>query len=197
MTRFQLTTAIRSIFSRQHPLTSFPTNTRGNLPVQLVVNAQPVEHRRHFDSDFVLVLQLNASPQSYGELEVDRRLEVGRQQSHELAHLPVRLHDQPAVVPLLLLALYPSRHALAPTQRLHQPIHLRSLVRRRREAHRNLYASRSSHASTECLRGAVLAPLAREAIFVVRLHVRKTQVELPTLHHRQHVLLPFRDHPHP
>lgn len=84
-----------------------------------------------------------------------------------------------------------------PTQRLHQPIHLRSLVRRRREAHRNLYASRSSHASTECLRGAVLAPLAREAIFVVRLHVRKTQVELPTLHHRQHVLLPFRDHPHP
>ena len=192
-----MTTSIRSTFSRQQLSTLFPTNTKGNLPVQLVVNAQPVEHRRHFDSDFVLVLQLNASPQSYGELEVDRRLEVGRQQSHELAHLPVRLHDQPAVVPLLLLALYPSRHALAPTQRLHQPIHLRSLVRRRREAHRNLYASRSSHASTECLRGAVLAPLAREAIFVVRLHVRKTQVELPTLHHRQHVLLPFRDHPHP
>lgn len=192
-----MTTSIRSTFSRQQLSTLFPTNTKGNLPVQLVVNAQPVEHRRHFDSELVFVLQLSPTHQSYGELEVDRRLEVGRQQPHELAHLPVRLHHQPAVVPLLLLALYPSRHALAPTQRLHQPIHLRSLVRRRREAHRHLYASLSSHASTERLRGAVLAPLACEAVSVVRLHVRKTQVELPTLHHRQHVLLPFRDHPHP
>ena len=192
-----MTTSIRSTFSRQQLSTLFPTNTKGNLPVQLVVNAQPVEHRRHFDSELVLVLQLSPTHQSYGELEVDRRLEVGRQQPHELAHLPVRLHHQPAVVPLLLLALYPSRLALAPTQRLHQPIHLRSLVRRRREAHRHLYASLSSHASTERLRGAVLAPLACEAVSVVRLHVRKTQVELPTLHHRQHVLLPFRNHHHP